>query len=630
MAVLIVLLHTGKAVGYTLEEGFLKTIPRQDASLLEVDNINGNIHVSSWGKDSLRIDAVKKVRAGSREDAEGWMEDLEIRIERYDERIKVKTIYPHVGRRWGPLDFIFRRWTKGRVDYTISVPADFDLRLHTVNGGIKVGKIRGDVEAETVNGSVHMEEVEGSVRGRTVNGSVDVRGIDGDVVARSINGSVKLIDVSGSVEGSTTNGSLKAEVDELKGDCRLSATNGSISVVVPEDVSADVDIRTFNGRIEVEVSVTVQGEIGRRSLKGKIGRGGPLLKLRTINGNITVKEGPAYRRASSTFRERSEWPPSLEDGRQRGVFKYSRVEGLALGLEITVQSDRDKAYLSGTYGFERKRWTYRFGGEKYLWRGLSLGADLHDIVDTQDSWIVPDPEATALMLIMGTAARDYFNRQGYGVYLLWKVGRVGRLKVGYSDDRYGSLKKVVQWSLFNPKAEKRENPSIDEGRMKGVDVSWIKELSEDGYIELRWELAGGRFGGDFDFGRFTAQFVGHKRLSSNRSLAVRLRVGLADRELPQHRKFGLGGIGTLRGYDYKEFRGDRTFLAQVEYRLGIGDKAFVPFVDVGYAWPYGQSPKLKDLRLDGGIGFVLGGIRLNVAVAPSRKPRWILRFRPFL
>ena len=281
--------HSAASYCYTLEEGFLKTIPRQDASLLEVDNINGNIHVSSWGKDSLRIDAVKKVRAGSREDAEGWMEDLEIRIERYDERIKVKTIYPHVGRRWGPLDFIFRRWTKGRVDYTISVPADFDLRLHTVNGGIKVGKIREDVEAEAVNGSVHMEEVEGSVRGRTVNGSVDVR-------------------------------------------------------------------------------------------------------------------------------EKSEWPPLLEDrGRQRDVFKYSRVEGLALGLEITVQSDRDKAYLRGTYGFARKRWTYRFGGEKYLWRGLSLGADLHDIVDTQDSWIVPDPEATALMLIMGTAARDYFNRQGYGL-----------------------------------------------------------------------------------------------------------------------------------------------------------------------------------------------------------------------
>lgn len=152
VVVLTAPLHIGKAVGYTLEEGFLKTIPRQDASSLEVDNINGNIHVSSWGKDSLRIDAVKKVRAGSREDAEGWMEDLEIRIERYDEKIKVKTIYPHMGRSWGPLDFIFRKWTKGRVDYTISVPADLDLRLHTVNG------------------SVHMEEVEGSVRGRTVNG----------------------------------------------------------------------------------------------------------------------------------------------------------------------------------------------------------------------------------------------------------------------------------------------------------------------------------------------------------------------------------------------------------------------------------------------------------------------------
>ena len=70
VVVLTAPLHIGKAVGYTLEEGFLKTIPRQDASSLEVDNINGNIHVSSWGKDSLRIDAVKKVRAGSRED--GW------------------------------------------------------------------------------------------------------------------------------------------------------------------------------------------------------------------------------------------------------------------------------------------------------------------------------------------------------------------------------------------------------------------------------------------------------------------------------------------------------------------------------------------------------------------------------
>lgn len=619
----VTLLYPGEGSAYTLEEGFEKVIPRRDASLLDVDNVNGSIHVSSWNKDSVRIEAVKKVKAGSREEAEEWMEELKIEVSRRDGEISVETVYPR-RRGWGTLDLIFRRWTKGKVDYKIYVPADIDLSLHTVNGSVEAGKIRGDIRAGTTNGGVHIEEVEGDVRGSTTNGGIEVNSVGGDVEAKSVNGEIKLYEISGSILASTTNGSVRAEVTSLKGDCHISVVNGSISVGLPEDISADVDIKTMNGRIRVELPV--QGEMGRRSLRGRIGLGGPLLKLRTVNGNISVEKGlirkvelrrePACHLRMEFYEEERPW---------NGLLRYDRVEGLALGLKLSLRQGRDMAYAEGAYGLARRMWTYRFGGEKVIFRGISLGAELHDIVDTQDRWIVSDEEATALMALFGKVTRDYFRRQGYGVGISCDAGKVGRFELWYLGDRYGSLGNVAKWSLLNPKAEKRENPPVDEGCMKSLRMFWSRELPGDGRLEAEGELAGDGLGGGFDFGLLSAEVFWRRELRSSQSLGMRLRLGLGDRELPVQRKFGLGGIGTLRGYDFKEFTGDRMFLIQVEYMLGDGDKALVPFLDAGYAWPCGQSPKLKDIRFDGGIGIVLEGIRLNMAVAPPRKPRWALR-----
>jgi len=601
---LVTLLCPRDVPAYTLEESFEKTIPRQDVALLEVDNVNGSIHVSSWDRDSVRIEAVKKVKAASREEAEEWMEKLKIGIERSDNEISVETVHPR--RNWGILDLIFGRWTRGRVDYDISVPSDLDLKLRTVNGDVRARMIKGDIKA------------------RTTNGGIKAQGIEGDVDAKTTNGGIELYDISGSVRSSTTNGSVRAEITSLEGDCHISTVNGSISVGLPEDASADLDVRTINGRIRVDFPL--MGEIGRRSLKGRMGFGGPLLKLRAINGNISIEKSLKCRKVEAKFPEEPARYLGMDEGRWwDGLLRYNRVEGLALGLKLSLRQNMDRAYLEGAYGLARKMWTYRFGGEKGLLSGLSLGAELHDIVDVQGRWSISDEEATALMVLMGEVTRDYFRRQGYGVHISWEIGRAGRLKLGYLSDRHASLSKVAEWSLFNPKEEKRTNPPVDEGWMRSLRISWDRELPEDGHLELEGELAGGGLGGDFDFKLFSAEMLWRREISSGRCLAARLRLGLADGELPSQMKFGLGGIGTLRGYDFKEFTGDGMFLVQVEYRLGDEDKALVPFVDAGCAWPYGKSIELGDVRLDGGIGMVLDGARLNVAVAPPRKPKWILR-----
>ncbi|MCK4590731.1 MAG: DUF4097 family beta strand repeat protein, partial [Candidatus Latescibacteria bacterium] len=649
----VALLSYQKGFAYTGEESFQRTIPQQEATLLEVKNVNGNIQVSSWVGDSVKIEAVKKVKTPNREKAEKWLKELEIQVVRSDKEISVKTISPRRKYHQGFWDFLRGRRVRWSVDYTITVPVNLDLQLDTTNGNVEAGGVKGEVEAQSTNGNVRITEVEGSALGQSTNGSVKIKDIEGDAIARSTNGSVELLGIVGSVQASTTNGSVKTEITsaKLEKDCHLSTTNGSISVNLPADISVDIDARTTNGKVRVQLPVTIQGEINKRRLQGKINQGGPLLWVRTTNGNITVEKGtgregkveapsiPEEKREFTHHQERWDWelplseefdiwPMEKEGWEWDAVGRFNRVEGLALGLKVTAcptPRGQDKVYIQGDYGFARKKWTYRLGVEKSLWKKLSLGADLHDIVATQDGWIVSDQEATLLMLLAGTAARDYFRQQGYEVYLGQRLGKAGDLRIGYCSDKYESLPKRSDWSLFNWKGGKRSNPSLgdDEGWINSVQISWRKELLADQYIEVQGELADKELEGDFHFRRCQVELVGHRKLAWEQFLDTRVTLGFADRELPLQRRFQLGGIGTLRGYDYKEFQGDGMLLVQVEYRFKRGDKALVPFVDAGCTWPHNQSIKPEDLRFDGGIGLVWENLRLNLAVAPPRKPRWL-------
>ena len=126
------------------------------------------------------------------------------------------------------------------------------------------------------------------------------------------------------------------------------------------------------------------------------------------------------------------------------------------------------------------------------------------------------------------------------------------------------------------------------------------------------------------------------RLSQNQFLDFRLKGAVADNPLPLHYKFYLGGIGSLRGYKFHEFAGgDKMILANVEYkiadkvRIGLAINPII-FVDTGYVWENDETPGLKDLNTNVGIGFQLGNsFRLNLAkpIEKGRKLRLNARLK---
>jgi DUF4097 and DUF4098 domain-containing protein YvlB len=119
----------------------------------------------------------------------------------------------------------------------------------------------------------------------------DVRasGLKASAEAYTVNGSVRL-STSGTARATTVNGSIDAEMGIPAGDeLEFETVNGGITLTMPESSGANVSASTVNGDISTDFSLTVHGKFSQRSIRGTIGKGGPELKLNTVNGSIRLR-----------------------------------------------------------------------------------------------------------------------------------------------------------------------------------------------------------------------------------------------------------------------------------------------------------------------------------------------------
>ncbi|MBN1944040.1 MAG: DUF4097 family beta strand repeat protein [Bradymonadales bacterium] len=141
------------------------------------------------------------------------------------------------------------------------------LDLETGNSSIAVFGMEGNVVAETSNGDI-TAQTDGMVSLRTSNGRIDLDTGDGG-------------------RADTSNGEIFATVrsGEIV-SLRLSSSNGSIFVYLPIDAGFQLDLETSNGEIDLSwLGFGVNGD----SFFGPIRGGGPLIRVRTSNGDIKIR-----------------------------------------------------------------------------------------------------------------------------------------------------------------------------------------------------------------------------------------------------------------------------------------------------------------------------------------------------
>lgn len=155
------------------------------------------------------------------------------------------------------------------------------------DGGITVAAVypsRFSDDGTTVDFMVRVPE---GVRlvARTVNGGVSAAGLASDIEAHTLNGRIE-IETSKSALAETINGSIVASVGEVRqdGGRAFTSVNGNVVVDFPALLDAELDVETLNGGIRSELPCPMAR--GARQLRGTLGRGGPVVSVRTSNGNV--------------------------------------------------------------------------------------------------------------------------------------------------------------------------------------------------------------------------------------------------------------------------------------------------------------------------------------------------------
>ena len=338
--------------------------------------------------------------------------------------------------------------------------------------------------------------------------------------------------------------------------------------------------------------------------------------------------------------------PHTRNSRHKAYFAYNRVDRIRFGLGVEVQDPETMYPRFGgrvQYATDRGRWLYGLQLDQPIAEPgrLTAGVSMVRRTDWHPLHQVPDIENSLALLLARNDYRDYWEREGFGVHLAWRIPDFSTASVHYRTDDYRSVKEIsstVSW--FYRDRPLRVNPAIDEGRAQTVVVRLERVAHRTArtragvyhWIEVEW--AGRGLGGDFDYGRALADVRSVVRLTPVSSLSLR---GLGGHtftgSMPAQKIFPLGGVDGLRAQSFARFKGEQILLGQAEYQIELGSIArkghraglyAIVFLDVGTAWTSPNNEfdlSRQQMQTDAGFGFSFSENRMRVYFAKDLKKR---------
>src|SRR5580704_19501246 len=121
-----------------LTEEFHQTYALTGDGRVELDNINGAVHISSWDRNEVKVDAVKSA------DTKERLDEAKIEIDSGKDYLSIRTKYPEHDHNWnwGSHD------NPASVEYTLTVPRAARLdEIKLINGALDVTGVSGEVRA---------------------------------------------------------------------------------------------------------------------------------------------------------------------------------------------------------------------------------------------------------------------------------------------------------------------------------------------------------------------------------------------------------------------------------------------------------------------------------------------------
>ena len=300
------------------------------------------------------------------------------------------------------------------------------------------------------------------------------------------------------------------------------------------------------------------------------------------------------------------------------AFRYDRVQGISLGLGYRVRAPGlafTNLYGTVRYGFSDERVTGRLSLVRDAPDGRLTVSGYRDVVSVDPFALAPGFGNSFNALFVAHDNGDYALAHGGSAQYETSLRTGLELTLGARYERQTSVDRAAESEVndfLGGTGVFPLNPPVDEGHFGGG----FARLS--GVGDLRWHATADVLGGA---GTTTGRLYGDLRygIGGSRGLTVRLKSGIATSPTLPQSEFRLGGIGTVRGHDYGERRGQAFWAAQVDVAPVKGRLRPVLFVDAGQAG--GAESLLSGKVLAGaGVGLSMFGGFLRFDLSHSLAP----------
>lgn len=172
----------------------------------------------------------------------------------------------------------------------VTVPRDVVLEVRSDDGALDCEPLEGRFSFESSDGAIRGHGLKGEIDVVTRDGRVTLDSLDGAFAARLDDGHLTTGGRFDKLEVSSNDGRLDVTArrgSRVTAPWSVSSRDGALSLLIPIDTAALLDARTGDGRLRVNLPIPSAGKV-KNQLVGELNGGGPLLRVRTNDGTLTL------------------------------------------------------------------------------------------------------------------------------------------------------------------------------------------------------------------------------------------------------------------------------------------------------------------------------------------------------
>lgn len=180
-----------------------------------------------------------------------------------------------------------------RATVSIEAPAEMTLDAKTSDGNVELTGLRGELQLHSGDGHLDLNDLSGSLLLKSGDGHVRIANFNGKLDATVSDGGINAEGVFSVLNVRSSDGTVELNARQRSQPAspwNIQTSDGGVTIRLPKDLAADIDVHTSDGRIDSRLPLTVDHYTGAHDgLHGRMNGGGAPIVIKTNDGSVRIE-----------------------------------------------------------------------------------------------------------------------------------------------------------------------------------------------------------------------------------------------------------------------------------------------------------------------------------------------------